>query len=125
MSIADDIFGTIDKGNEDDLISAIDKFFESKDIDIKTELHAKEIKLLLQIKIYSDYVKEFSKEDAKIIKNMLIQYFRYNLSKTRKSRTEFFSVWGNEVKRKFRERLKWFLSFSEELEKEKHLVLFI
>ena len=53
MSIADDIFGTIDKGNEDDLISAIDKFFESKDIDIKTELHAKEIKLLLQIKIYS------------------------------------------------------------------------
>ena len=125
MSIADDIFGTIDKGNEDDLISAIDKFFESNDIDIKTELHAKEIKLLLQIKIYSDYVKEFSKEDAKIIKNMLIQYFRYNLSKTRKSRTEFFSVWGNEVKRKIRERLKWFLSFSEELEKEKHLVLFI
>lgn len=124
MSIADDIFGTIDKGNEDDLISAIDKFFESKDIDIKTELHAKEIKLLLQIKIYSDYVKEFSKEDAKIIKNMLIQYFRYNLSKTRKSRTEFFSVWGNEVKRKFRERLKWYLNFSEELEKEKHLVLF-
>ena len=105
MSIADDIFGTIDKGNEDDLISAIDKFFESKDIDIKTELHAKEIKLLLQIKIYSDYVKEFSKEDAKIIKNMLIQYFRYNLSKTRKSRTEFFSVWGNEVKRKIRDRL--------------------
>lgn len=125
MSIADDIFGTIDKGNEDDLISAIDKFFESKDIDIKTELHAKEIKLLLQIKIYSDYVKEFSKEDAKIIKNMLIQYFRYNLSKTRKSRTEFFSVWGNEVKRKIRDRLKWYLSFSEELEKEKHLVLFI
>ena len=125
MSIADDIFGTIDKGNEDDLISAIDKFFESKDIDIKTELYGKEIKLLLQIKIYADYVKEFSKEDSKIIKNMLIQYFRYNLSKSRKSRTEFFSVWGNEVKRKIRERLKWFLSFSEELEKEKHLVLFI
>lgn len=89
----DQLFKT--NSNQDAYFNAIDNFFKDvKDIDTKTELSIKEIKMLLRLNFYAEIIKMFD-ENNNYIPNMLLQYYRLQLSAKRQSRKEFFNAISN------------------------------
>ena len=89
----DELFKT--NSNQDAYFNAIDNFFKDvKDIDTKTDLSSKEIKLLLKLQFYSNIIKMFD-TDNDFIDKMLLNYYRLQLSTKRQSRKEFFNAISN------------------------------
>jgi hypothetical protein len=89
----DELFKT--NNNQDAYFNAIDNFFKDvKDIDTKTDLSSKEVKLLLKLQFYSNIIKMFDTDNA-FIDKMLLNYYRLQLSTKRQSRKEFFNAISN------------------------------
>lgn len=89
----DELFKT--NNNQDAYFNAIDNFFKDvKDIDTKTDLSSKEVKLLLKLQFYSNIIKMFD-TDNDFIDKMLLNYYRLQLSTKRQSRKEFFNAISN------------------------------
>lgn len=89
----DELFKT--NTNQDAYFNAIDNFFKDvKDIDTKTDLSSKEVKLLLKLQFYSNIIKMFDTDNA-FIDKMLLNYYRLQLSTKRQSRKEFFNAISN------------------------------
>ena len=89
----DELFKT--NSNQDAYFNAIDNFFKDvKDIDTKTDLSSKEVKLLLKLQFYSNIIKMFDTDNA-FIDKMLLNYYRLQLSTKRQSRKEFFNAISN------------------------------
>jgi hypothetical protein len=88
----DELFKT--NSNQDAYFNAIDNFFkDNENIDTKTDISPKEVKIILRLKFYSKIVRMFDK-DNNYIDDMLLQYFRLQLSSKRQSRKEFFDALG-------------------------------
>lgn len=89
----DELFKT--NSNQDAYFNAIDNFFkDTTDIDTKTDLNLKEVKMILKLKFYSGIIKMFDPNNA-YIDDMLLQYYRLQLSTKRQSRKEFFNAISN------------------------------
>lgn len=90
------------------------EFFSIKNLKLKTEIPAREVKKLTRIYFYGLYIEKYDKNLSTQIKNTVKEYMILQISKNRESRNEFFRIFNqfnNEQKLsltdKIRGLLKW------------------
>jgi len=115
-----EIFNDDNKDFDSQILDFIKDFFNSKDIELKTELPKADFQKILKLAVYQQSIKRLSPQAYKFIKEFLKTYFKFRISYERKGRNEFFNSIktlkqslgfdsGNEeMKKRF---LRWILFF--------------
>ena len=83
------IFGEIDK---DELFVTLDKMYESEDLQTRTRLPRKLMMPLVRVKAYIYLLRFLLPEDADMLDNMLVDYYKNMISLQGKGRTELFNT---------------------------------
>ena len=101
MTIEEDIKGIFsdDKENEFDInkeiLKALERFYDTDNIEIKTEIPLKQLQKLVKLKLYGELIKRYSKKAHTDIEKYLNVLMIYSLSTNRQSRKEFFDAIKN------------------------------
>ena len=101
MTIEEDIKGIFsdDKENEFDInkeiLKALERFYDTDNIEIKTEIPLKQLQKLVKLKLYGELIKKYSKKGHTDIEKYLNVLMIYSLSTNRQSRKEFFDAIKN------------------------------
>ena len=101
MTIEEDIKGIFsdDKENEFDInkeiLKALERFYDTDNIEIKTEIPLKQLQKLVKLKLYGELIKKYSRKGHTDIEKYLNVLMIYSLSTNRQSRKEFFDAIKN------------------------------
>ncbi len=101
MTIEEDIKGIFSDDNENEfdinkeILKALERFYDTDNIEIKTEIPLKQLQKLVKLKLYGELIKKYSRKGHTDIEKYLNVLMIYSLSTNRQSRKEFFDAIKN------------------------------